>query len=336
MSLDPPEVIGAASSGVCAYAVAHFLNKRGLQHCDEDPESSDQIEFVCPREESPVIFDVEEIEARSEANPTLQELQNDLSRAVAHLRNIQIFKTLPAHALAELAQRIQIQTFVDGDVVIQKGYPGHSLYIVYSGVLEVLDYAEDQISSVVNQLKANDCFGEVSILTGSPSVASVIARGEVTLFAISKLDFDKLLRENPSLASGFTRLLASRLMATNFFLVKEGSKPFSGKLSAMSIVTVVQVLSDSRRGGTLKVRNDDGTKGELGFQDGHLFTAKLRDEESEEAVYEMLTWKKGEFWLDRNQVPEEDKIQNSVMGLLMEGMRRIDEAEHERQNGEDA
>ena len=38
---------------------------------------------------------------------------------------------------------------------------------------------------------------------------------------------------------------------------------------------------------------------------------------------------KADFWFDPLEIPKEDKVQQGVMNLLLEGMRRIDEAERD-------
>jgi CRP-like cAMP-binding protein len=324
MVIEPPRVDHASSSDVCAFAVAKYLELYGHQHCEQDTPIR-RGEFRCPRAVNPVLFDVEEIEPRYIPTPVLSNMRQNIPQAVAHLRTIPIFRALPAKFLAELAHRIRIETYKDNDIVVQRGHPGDALYVVHEGTLEVVGYAEHDVSSVVTRLRAKDCFGEVSLLTGAPAAASVVARGSVTLLGITKDDFESMLRENPFMAARFTRLLASRLMAANFLLVREGSKSFSGKLSVMNLVTVLQVLSDSNRSGTLVVDRND-VKATIGFNNGHVFQVDLENKKGEEALYEMLTWEDGDFYLDPAQVPQEDLVQNGVMGLLMEGMRRLDEA----------
>jgi hypothetical protein len=108
-------------------------------------------------------------------------------------------------------------------------------------------------------------------------------------------------------------------------LVKEGAKPFSGKLQEMSLPTVLQVLGDSNRSGTLVVDDYQGQKMRIGFNQGRIFEAELGELRGEAAIYAGLLWAKGDFWLDKKSIPQTDTIDISVMGLLLEGMRRIDE-----------
>lgn len=329
MVLMLPAVDRAASTDICALAVAKFIAEKQAFVCGSSPPISPS-QFLCPRTENPVLFEVVELDERSDAAPMLGNLTNDLAQAVQMLRTVPVFRALPASVLGRLAQEIRIETYTEGQVVVEKGTLGRAFYIVHSGTLEVVAYADHEVSSVLTRLKSRDCFGEMSLLTGAPSAASVVSVSPVTLFSLPKEAFERLLRESSFLASAFTRLLAGRLMATNVLLVKEGAKPFSGKLQEMSLPTVLQVLADSNRSGTLIVDDYRGTKTRIGFNHGRIFEAELGDPQNggkrgEAALYEALRWDKGDFWLDKKQVPPNDLIDISVMGLLLEGMRRIDE-----------
>lgn len=326
MVLDLPGIDAGSSTNVCALAVAKFLREVDASKCEETVSPVDKGEFRCPRSRLPVIFDVETVSERHEPKPQVGNLRDDIPSAVANLRSIPIFRALPAPFLAQLAHRIRVETYEPGETVLMKGHLARAFCVVVSGEAEVVAFADEDISSVVRSLKEKDCFGEMSLLTGAPAAASVVAADPLTIYSISKDDFDQMLRDNPFMASRFTRLMASRLLAANFLLVKEGSKSFSGKLSVMSLPTVIQVLSESGRSGTLTLESYAGSKGQIGFSESRIFEARVGDKVGEEAFYELLTWKNGDFWLDPKRVPTEDTIETGVMGLMLEGMRRLDEA----------
>lgn len=329
MVLDLPGVDKGSSTNICTLAVAKFLADSDHARCETLASPIERGQFTCPRAEHPVAFQVEELPERFEPKPVTGDLIKDIPAAVAHLRSIPIFRALPATFLAQLAQRMRTEQHADQEIILQKGHPGRAFFVVAEGTVEVMDFADHEVASVVTRLREKDCFGEMSILTGTPVAATVRARGNVSLYVVDESDFDLLLRENPFMAARFTRLMASRLVASNFRFVREGAKPFSGKLDVMNIVTVVQVLADSGRSGTLYVDDYSRTRAALGYSDGRLFDAKVQDLAGEEALFEVLTWKRGDFWFDPKEVPNEDRIQQGVMNLLLEGMRRIDEADRD-------
>lgn len=101
----------------------------------------------------------------------------------------------------------------------------------------------------------------------------------------------------------------------------------SGQLSEMSLPDVVQIFANGRRTGRLILRAD-GQTGEILFRDGMIFDASFGPHQAAEAVYVMLALLDGEFELDSSVVPETNRIQSSTEGLLLEGMRRLDEDRH--------
>jgi response regulator RpfG family c-di-GMP phosphodiesterase len=98
-----------------------------------------------------------------------------------------------------------------------------------------------------------------------------------------------------------------------------------GALSDMSLPDLVQILAQGRKTGKLTIRGD-GRSGEIHFLDGRVANAVHGNLKGEEAFYAMLSITQGEFALDPEFKPAAVAIQNSAEALLLEGMRRIDEA----------
>ena len=61
------------------------------------------------------------------------------------------------------------------------------------------------------------------------------------------------------------------------------------------------------------------------FRDGKCVDAALGRLTGEEAVYRALIWNEGTFEVEFCKVENPDVIETSTQGLLMEGMRRLDE-----------
>ncbi len=99
---------------------------------------------------------------------------------------------------------------------------------------------------------------------------------------------------------------------------------FSGALADMGLVDLLQTIDVSRKSGVLQLTSQ-GKSGSVYFQDGRVLDAELGDLSAEAAIYRFLLWNEGEFELDFREVRREDKLGVSTQGLLMEGMRRLDE-----------
>jgi hypothetical protein len=99
----------------------------------------------------------------------------------------------------------------------------------------------------------------------------------------------------------------------------------AGALSEMSLPDMVQVLWHGRKSGSLKIRAGANT-GEIHFVEGSIYNALYSNLRGEEAVYAMLALTDGEFALDPNFRAPQQVVQASPEALLLEGMRRMDEA----------
>jgi pSer/pThr/pTyr-binding forkhead associated (FHA) protein len=105
-------------------------------------------------------------------------------------------------------------------------------------------------------------------------------------------------------------------------------KMMQGNIEEIPLPDLLQLLSTSRKSGVLVLRSEWGT-GRLYLRKGQIYYANIDesfDVSPRKAVFRMLTWDKGLFELeppDDRTVMEE--LQDSTEGLLMEGMRQLDE-----------
>jgi response regulator RpfG family c-di-GMP phosphodiesterase len=99
----------------------------------------------------------------------------------------------------------------------------------------------------------------------------------------------------------------------------------SGSLKEMGLPEIVQILWHGRKTGRLKVKSQTEA-GEIHFVNGSLYNALWSSLRGEEAFYAMLRLEDGEFALDPNFTAPQQVIQASPEALLLEGMRRLDEA----------
>jgi response regulator RpfG family c-di-GMP phosphodiesterase len=106
---------------------------------------------------------------------------------------------------------------------------------------------------------------------------------------------------------------------------QRGARGVSGSLREMPLPDVLQVLSRTRKTGLLKV-SSGGYAGEIQFGNGSIYNAIYRHLRGENAVYSLLALSDGEFALDPSFSPSSRAIQLSTEQLLLEGMRRMDEA----------
>jgi DNA-binding response OmpR family regulator len=105
---------------------------------------------------------------------------------------------------------------------------------------------------------------------------------------------------------------------------REKSGAFNGLLGEMGLVDLVQTIEIGRKTGRIEV--DTGSqRGSIAFRDGKVADARTGRLRGERAFYRMLVWNEGVFEMEFGPHDEPDIIELSTQGLLMEGMRRVDE-----------
>jgi response regulator RpfG family c-di-GMP phosphodiesterase len=105
---------------------------------------------------------------------------------------------------------------------------------------------------------------------------------------------------------------------------RTAARGVSGSLEEMGFPELVQILAQGRKTGALKIRSG-GDMGELHFVGGDIYQANWGRARGEDAFYAMCRLRTGEFSLDPNFKAEQRAIQVSAEGMLLEGMRRMDE-----------
>ncbi len=106
---------------------------------------------------------------------------------------------------------------------------------------------------------------------------------------------------------------------------RESRTKFAGQLSDMAVVDLIQTIEISRKSGVIQFKHPDGKRAAIYFRNGKVIDAELGRLGGDEAVYRLLVWSEGEFEVEFKNVRRKDVIEPSSQGLLMEGMRRVDE-----------
>lgn len=99
----------------------------------------------------------------------------------------------------------------------------------------------------------------------------------------------------------------------------------TGTLREMALPDVVQILGNGRKTGKLSLTAGN-KQGEIAFAEGQICDAKFGEIRGEDAFYAMLLLQDGDFSLEPDVRPQQRTIHIGVESLLLEGMRRMDEA----------
>jgi len=106
---------------------------------------------------------------------------------------------------------------------------------------------------------------------------------------------------------------------------RDARTKFSGTLADMAVVDLIQTFEISRKSGVIHFYASESKRAAIYFRGGKVIDAELGRLQREEAVYRLLIWTDGEFQVEFKNIRRKDVIDLSSQGLLMEGMRRLDE-----------
>jgi CheY-like chemotaxis protein len=106
-----------------------------------------------------------------------------------------------------------------------------------------------------------------------------------------------------------------------------------GNLSQMNVIDLMQSLEMGRKSCQLTLTKD-GDKCEVFFVEGQVKHATYGSLLGDEAVFKVLRWTGGNFQLDFEGKTDQQTTQLNTQGLLMEGLRLLDESQ--RDGGEAA
>ncbi len=120
-----------------------------------------------------------------------------------------------------------------------------------------------------------------------------------------------------------TRMKMILQKADERFERRETKGGFSGNLADMGVVDLVQTFEVGRKTGYVRIEGEHS--GAIFFRDGRVVDAELGKLTGENAFYRVLNTFEGKFEVHFEPVARADRIEVSTQGLLLEGMRRLDE-----------
>jgi CRP-like cAMP-binding protein len=237
------------------------------------------------------------------------------------LREMELFEPLNDFDLQDLALLMKLQKYPANKVIIEAGELGTHFYVVLAGTVAVV--RED--NEVVAEIGPGDIFGEMSLLSGELTYPSVYSKTAVQLAALKAKDFKHVLSRYPILQIFFYRVLVNRAQE-NTMRAGNISSGMSGELTDINSVELFQLINSGGKTGQVQFVFDD-CQALTQFNEGEIVYCKYGELEGKEAIFSLLAKQKGQFTYIKGISVEEKKLPvlGGFMGLIMEGLRRIDE-----------
>ena len=240
------------------------------------------------------------------------------------LRNLDFFESLDDDALSDLTMLLEMRTFSSDKVIIKKGDPGSYLYIVLKGLVAVI--APD--GSGIAEIGEGGIFGEMSLLSGEPVTSSIHTITETQVAMLSFKNFKHVLKMYPVLQLFLFKMLVDRAqtLALRAGRITSG---MTGELSEITTIDLFQLINSSQKTGTIDLPLEQG-RATIFFKEGEIIHARFLDLRDTDAVFALLNVKRGHFMYTKGIPKEFDTLPpiGGFIGLMMEGLQRIDEDLH--------
>ena len=137
---------------------------------------------------------------------TLVEYVNTVSEL---LQEVPMFAPLAEEEIEKLAKASTTRVYAPGEAIVRRGQEGNSMFVIIRGGVKV-QIPENDYQNTINHLKTNDFFGEMSLLTGQPRTATVIAEEETEVIQIKKTALKPLFEANPDLMTAISEIIEER------------------------------------------------------------------------------------------------------------------------------
>ena len=248
---------------------------------------------------------------------------NQIGSMLHILGDFSFFRHIDQSSFSSVIKYFKLCEYKKNEIILRKGDPGGSFYIVISGQVEILNDAGIPISN----LTQGEVFGEMSLICEENIGATVQASRDTQLLYIGHKHFKTLLQKYPTLQMYFTRLLAKRLTDSNRIRSDDYASGMIGKLEEIPPEALFQTLNVNHKTGILTVTQLLKGTARFSLRQGALIKAVYGGVKGEEAFYEVLREKNGRFKFTPGLPPEDFDVPEIgyFMKLLMEGLRRLDE-----------
>ncbi len=248
-----------------------------------------------------------------------------LEKFYGPLRRLDLFESLDDDSLVDMTLLLELKAIPNDKLVIKKDEPGLNLYVILSGKVAVMGDDGERIA----KLGKGQIFGEMSLLSGEPISRSIHTIADTKVAMMSRKNFQYVMKKYPILQIFLLRLLIKRAEALT---LRSGqiTSGMSGELSEVKTVDLLQLINSTQKTGILTLTMESG-RGSVSFNEGEIVNASYLDLEVKEALFTLLGINSGHFSYDKG-LPKEFADAPPIggfMGLLMEGLQRIDEVDEE-------
>jgi len=127
------------------------------------------------------------------------------------IRRIPLFATLSEEEFKNIEHIFQVKTYPKNQIIFLEEETGNYMYIVLAGKVKVSKATAAGKETILAIHQAGDFFGEMALLDGKTSPATVSAMEDCRVATIFNADFQHLLMSNEKVVRQIIQVLCARL-----------------------------------------------------------------------------------------------------------------------------
>ena len=147
------------------------------------------------------------------------------SENVTIIKKIPIFANLNHKELEEVSKLLHDRVYKPDEYVFKRHAPGEGMFIIHSGMVNIIVGEASGNSQVLAELSNGDFFGEMALLEDDVRSAAALAKDHSKLLGFFRPDLEALIEVNPSLGNkilqNLSKAVCMRLRTTNELLMEK-------------------------------------------------------------------------------------------------------------------
>ena len=131
------------------------------------------------------------------------------SENVTIIKKIPIFANLNHKELEEVSKLLHDRVYKPDEYVFKRHAPGEGMFIIHSGMVNIIVGEASGNSQVLAELSNGDFFGEMALLEDEVRSAAALAKDHSKLLGFFRPDLEALIEVNPSLGNKILQNLSN-------------------------------------------------------------------------------------------------------------------------------
>jgi aspartate ammonia-lyase len=156
----------------------------------------------------------------------------NVKQKVEFLSSIELFSNLSDEEIEVVAKKFILKSFQSGQFLYQETHKRKTLFIIKSGIIELLKIPEPDNEIVVSSYYEGDPLGEGALLDDYPHSTTARCAEDTEVLTLSRSDFSEILDEKPRIGAKIlaeiTRMISRRLRYTTNRAVGTAAQYISG------------------------------------------------------------------------------------------------------------